>query len=119
MGLARKKCSIFNAQCSMLNGKPNAILCVITFRILSPISYICYMRLACTTCIAILFLTSFLPPQQFRKIVINGTAQGTTYNITYYASDSIITKYQADSLLNKIDSSLSIYKPYSLISQFN
>jgi thiamine biosynthesis lipoprotein len=77
------------------------------------------MRLACATCIAILFLTSFLPPQQFRKIVINGTAQGTTYNITYYASDSIITKYQADSLLNKIDSSLSIYKPYSLISQFN
>lgn len=73
----------------------------------------------CATCIAILLVTSFLPPQQFHKIVIKGTAQGTSYNITYYAPDSPITKLQTDSLLKKIDSSLSIYKPYSLISQFN
>jgi thiamine biosynthesis lipoprotein len=53
------------------------------------------------------------------KIVINGIAQGTTYHIIYYAADSIIKKAQVDSVLDKIDSSLSLYKPYSLINQFN
>jgi thiamine biosynthesis lipoprotein len=70
-------------------------------------------------CIIILLFTSFHPPQTLKKFTITGHAQGTTYSITYYASDSIVTKYQTDSLLNKIDSSLSIYKSYSLISQFN
>jgi len=51
--------------------------------------------------------------------MISGSAQGTTYHITYYAKDSSVTKFQIDSILNKIDSSLSIYKPYSLINQFN
>ena len=51
--------------------------------------------------------------------MIAGSAQGTTYHITYYANDSSVTKFQIDSILNKIDSSLSIYKPYSLINQFN
>lgn len=50
---------------------------------------------------------------------ISGFAQGTTYHITYYAEDSFVVKKQIDSILDKIDSSLSIYKPYSLISQFN
>ncbi len=54
-----------------------------------------------------------------RKIEIDGYAQGTTYHITYYATDSLVTKMQVDSVLNKIDSSLSLYKPYSLINQFN
>ena len=54
-----------------------------------------------------------------RKTEIDGYAQGTTYHITYYANDSIVTKLQIDSILNKIDSSLSLYKPYSLINQFN
>lgn len=72
-----------------------------------------------SACIAIFFFTSFQPAQSIRKFSITGLAQGTTYAITYYAADSVVTKYQADSLLNKIDSSLSIYKPYSLISQFN
>jgi thiamine biosynthesis lipoprotein len=58
-----------------------------------------------------------LPPLQ--KIQLTGFAQGTTYQITYFASDSIVTKSQIDSILNKIDSSLSLYKPYSLINQFN
>jgi FAD:protein FMN transferase len=76
------------------------------------------MRLLCAICLAI-FLPAFNPPQSLRKFTITGRAQGTTYAITYYATDSIVTKQQTDSLLNKIDSSLSIYKPYSLISQFN
>ncbi len=54
-----------------------------------------------------------------KKIQINGTAQGTTYHITYYAQDSFIVKRQIDSVLNKIDSSLSLYKTYSLVNQFN
>src|SRR5688500_497262 len=54
-----------------------------------------------------------------KKIQLNGNAQGTTYHITYYAADSVVKKKQIDSILNKIDSSLSLYKPYSLINQFN
>ncbi len=53
------------------------------------------------------------------KTEIDGYAQGTTYHITYYSEDSIVTRWQVDSILNKIDSSLSLYKPYSLINQFN
>ncbi len=51
--------------------------------------------------------------------MIAGSAQGTTYNITYYAADSSVTKCQIDSILTKIDSSLSLYKPWSLVNQFN
>lgn len=39
--------------------------------------------------------------------------------MNYYAADSIITKSEVDSIFISIDSSLSIYKPYSLITQFN
>jgi thiamine biosynthesis lipoprotein len=53
------------------------------------------------------------------KIQINGTAQGTTYHITYYAASAVIEKREIDSILDKIDSSLSLYKPYSLICKFN
>lgn len=56
---------------------------------------------------------------EIRKTEIDGYAQGTTYHITYYANESIVTKLQIDSILKKIDSSLSLYKPYSLINQFN
>ena len=50
---------------------------------------------------------------------ISGYAQGTTYQITYYAPVSIISQRQTDSILITIDSSLSLYKPYSLINRFN
>lgn len=56
------------------------------------------------------------PVRAFR---IAGQAQGTTYQVTYYATDSLVTKGQIDSLLAVIDSSLSIYKNYSIISRFN
>lgn len=65
------------------------------------------------------FLFSFSPYQLLQKIQINGSAQGTTYHITYYAEDSLVTKQQIDSILDRIDSSLSLYKPYSLINRFN
>lgn len=66
-----------------------------------------------------LALLAFAHPPTWRKIQINGTAQGTTYHITYYATDSAITQQQIDSILHKIDTSLSIYNPASLITRFN
>lgn len=54
-----------------------------------------------------------------KKVQINGSAQGTTYHITYYAKDSLVVKSQIDSLLSVIDHSLSLYQPNSLINQFN
>ena len=54
-----------------------------------------------------------------RPFRISGFAQGTSYQITYYSADSVVSRKQTDSIFVKIDSSLSIYKPYSLISQFN
>lgn len=56
---------------------------------------------------------------ELRAFHINGFAQGTTYHITYYAEDSSLTRAQTDSIFIAIDSSLSIYKPYSLITRFN
>ncbi len=50
---------------------------------------------------------------------INGIAQGTTYHITYWAADSLVAKQEIEMVLAQLDSSLSIYKPYSLINKFN
>ena len=69
--------------------------------------------------VLLLSIFSFTKQPSFRKIQINGAAQGTTYHITYFAPDSTITQYQIDSILNKIDTSLSIYNPASLITRFN
>jgi len=68
---------------------------------------------------ALFLLAFFLNTTDYKKIQITGLAQGTTYLITYYANDTIVVKREIDSILNKIDSSLSLYKPYSLINQFN
>jgi thiamine biosynthesis lipoprotein len=54
-----------------------------------------------------------------QKIQLSGHAQGTTWHITYYAQDSMVSKRSVDSILSVLDSSMSIYKPYSLISRFN
>lgn len=50
---------------------------------------------------------------------LTGYAQGTTYAITYYASDQVVSKASIDRLLAVIDSSMSLYKPYSLINHVN
>lgn len=70
---------------------------------------------------SLLLIIAFLPALQgsLREYHVNGNAQGTTYHITYYAPDSVFTRQQADSLFDKLDSSLSGYKPWSLISRFN
>lgn len=67
----------------------------------------------------LLGLFSFLsldPPHRFE---IRGFAQGTTYQIIYYADSNRISKNEIDGIFVTLDSSLSVYKPYSQINQFN
>ena len=66
----------------------------------------------------IFFLLSLFSPT-LHKYQIKGQAQGTTYQITYYAEDSVFTKLQADSIFQSLDNSLSLYKKESLINAFN
>jgi thiamine biosynthesis lipoprotein len=56
---------------------------------------------------------------EWKRYHIAGTAQGTTYSIIYYGKDSVVTKGMIDLMLMKLDSSLSLFKPYSRINQFN
>lgn len=69
---------------------------------------------------ALLFtaITSFRKTE-IQKIQLTGNAQGTTYQVTYYAADSLLTRKQVDSLFAVMDSSMSLYKPGSLINRFN
>jgi FAD:protein FMN transferase len=67
---------------------------------------------------AFLLFTGFIN-NHFRAYYLSGYAQGTTYHITYYAGDSIVSTKEIDSIMSSLDSSLSLYKPYSLISAFN
>lgn len=62
------------------------------------------------------FKAHTVTPQKFE---INGYAQGTTYHIIYYAPDSTVTQKQTDSLLSRLDKSVSLYSPTSLICRFN
>ncbi len=48
-----------------------------------------------------------------------GETQGTYYHIKYLSLNGESFKFQIDSLLSEIDSSVSIYKPYSIISKLN
>lgn len=70
-------------------------------------------------CVLLVICTAFQQGPAWRKIQISGKAQGTTYHITWYTGDSTISRQQIDSILQKIDTSLSIYNPQSLITRFN
>ncbi len=61
----------------------------------------------------------FANPSFSQKQEIAGYAQGTSYSIIYYAEHPIVNKSQIDAIFRQLDSSLSVYKPYSLISIFN
>jgi FAD:protein FMN transferase len=50
---------------------------------------------------------------------IAGSAQGTTYSISYVSDDSLISKTEVDSIFHAIDLSLSLYNEKSLINRFN
>jgi thiamine biosynthesis lipoprotein len=52
-------------------------------------------------------------------ITNSGEAQGSYYHIKYMSANGDNYKSQIDSILLEIDSSLSIYKDYSLISKLN
>lgn len=70
--------------------------------------------------IVIFFLLASIdknPPM--REFKISGQAQGTTYSVSYFATDSLVTKLQIDSILNVIDLSMSLYQPNSAIIKFN
>ena len=74
--------------------------------------------------VCLIFLFSFYSPVSklpvsYREFYFSGFAQGTTYHVTYFAADEFVTQLQIDSCFKSIDSSLSVYKPYSLISRFN
>ncbi|KQC00576.1 thiamine biosynthesis protein ApbE [Pedobacter sp. Hv1] len=56
---------------------------------------------------------------QLREIKIKGYAQGTTYAVNYFATDSLVTKGQIDSILKVIDLSMSLYQSNSTINKFN
>jgi len=58
-------------------------------------------------------------PAPLRAFHLAGFAQGTTYAITYYAADSSVRRADVARQLAEIDQSLSLYRPGSLINQFN
>ncbi len=66
-----------------------------------------------------LLIPLFFKKEDQQQYIIHGYAQGTDYSVKYFAKDSIITKSAVDSILMAIDSSMSLYKPYSRINQFN
>ncbi len=76
---------------------------------LRPLAYIFYAFL----------VFSFQSTQNWHRYQLNGHAQGTTYSVTYYATDSVVLQDQLDSILSVIDSSMSLYKSYSAINAFN
>jgi thiamine biosynthesis lipoprotein len=75
-------------------------------------------KLVFTIIIAIL-LISFKTDSALQKFRLTGFAQGTTWQITYYAKDSLISIDQVEQIFAEIDSSMSLYKPFSVINQFN
>lgn len=50
---------------------------------------------------------------------LSGFAQGTTWQISYYSTSSLIAKSSLDSIFNVINNSMSLYEPNSLINRFN
>ena len=66
-----------------------------------------------------LLISFFLKGKDQQQYSLHGYAQGTDYSIKYFAESPLVTQTAVDSILLKIDSSMSLYKPYSLISRFN
>ncbi len=70
-------------------------------------------------CLLAVVLFAFSNGNQLKRYELSGFAQGTTYQVIYYAPDSLVSLKQTDSLLRKLDLSVSLYEPSSLINQFN
>ena len=69
--------------------------------------------------ILLLFSFSVHAKSLQQRFVLNGFAQGTSYQLVYYHAFECIRQTSIDSILHEIDLSMSIYKPNSLISVFN
>ncbi|MGO1520086.1 MAG: FAD:protein FMN transferase [Sphingobacterium sp.] len=59
------------------------------------------------------------PNSALNKHEIFGTAQGTTYTITYFQADPIVSKTSLDSIFHVLDESMSLYLANSQIVRFN
>jgi thiamine biosynthesis lipoprotein len=92
-----------------------------TFLNLRFLNKIMYKILA--TILTIFILSSCVIPKKtetnWKAFKIEGFAQGTSYQITYYSKNQVVSSKYVNQLFNELDSSLSIYKPYSLINKFN
>ena len=81
--------------------------------------YLCQMK-NLFILIKVCFLFSSCSSSDNTILVTNsGEGQGSFYHIKYMSPNGDNYKLQIDSILLEIDSSLSIYKNYSLISQLN
>ena len=71
--------------------------------------------------VSLLLLILFACTSSDNTILVtnSGEAQGSYYHIKYMSANGDNYKSQIDSILLEIDSSLSIYKDYSLISKLN
>ncbi|MET3115508.1 thiamine biosynthesis lipoprotein [Pedobacter sp. CG_S7] len=69
--------------------------------------------------LGLLFNLGFIKKSELQTFHITGNTQGTTYQVTYYAKNQSVNKKEIELLLEQLDNSLSIYKPNSLINQFN
>ncbi len=73
----------------------------------------------CLLCVVLVSFNEFDKLNSVRSFHLNGHAQGTTWSAIYYAEDSLVRRHEIDSVLDMIDSSMSLYKPYSAIVRFN
>ena len=71
--------------------------------------------------IAILGLLTACASQHQNEVLVQnvGFAQGSTYNVLYMTSNGTDYQWEVDSILAEMDSSLSTYQDYSLISKLN
>ena len=65
------------------------------------------------------FLFSCSESNNHILVINSGEAQGSYYHIKYVSYDGYNYKSEIDSILLEVDSSLSIYRDYSLISNLN
>ena len=72
-----------------------------------------------TLFILLVLIIQLSPTKKLITVRVLGTAQGTTYHITYRSADGLNYKREIDSILADLDTSLSTYIPESIISRMN
>jgi thiamine biosynthesis lipoprotein len=77
-----------------------------------------FCGIICAPALVVLFAFNY-SHKKLNRYELSGYAQGTTWKVSYYAPDSVISKVSIDKVLVDIDNSMSLYKPNSKISEFN